>query len=289
MDLSDKEIEIFISAIGDHSEYNFSDYTYKSLKRRVSKLLADHQCSLAEMALQLRNDRVFLEQIVRETTVSTTEMFRDPLVWQSMRSGLIPRLRDLSQIRIWSAGCSTGQEVYSLLILLNEYDLLDRTTILGTDLNSDTIEQAKTGIYKYRFNINYLDNFDQVIKSDPGQPRELIDVPYEKYFEIDQIRDTIKVKDILKNNATFFKHDLVEGPNVFDHPFDFILCRNVVIYFNYGLQNRVFRRFYDNLTIGGTLLLGLHESILGPYYDRFVKTGYFYLKSETHSPSVFDE
>jgi len=236
----------------------------------------DYRISTDELLSQLRTQQRFVEDIVKRVTVNTTELFRDPPIWISLRSEILPKLAQKPVIRIWHAGCSTGQEVYSMIILLNEMGLLNKTELYATDLNTDAINTAKKGIYKYKFNIGYLDNFDKVIRNDVNNPLIIRDIPYRKYFEIDDYNDKIVLHQSLLEKPVFAKHDLVKDKNIFNVTFDLIMCRNVIIYFNYGLQNRIFQLFHSSLSEDGYLMLGFHESILGPFSTRFEKRGYYY-------------
>ena len=134
------------------------------------------------------------------------------------------------------------------------------------------------GVYKYRFNVSYLDNFDAVIKENPRDPEGFSDVPYDRYFHIDKTRDNINMHDFLVESAEYKKMDLVMDPNPFNETYDFIICRNVIIYFNYELQNKVFKLFLDNMAAGACLILGVHETILGPYASYFEKKFQAYFK-----------
>ena len=279
MTVTDQDFQLFIYALKNFSKYDFSQYSEKSLKRRLAKVLADNRMTLNALINRMKNDNQFIEKIVKEITVNTTELFRDPQVWQAIKFAVLPKLKDNSIINIWHAGCSTGQEVYSMLILLQELDIFDRAKVYATDLNTDVLEGARQGIYKYRFNLSYLDNFDKVIKENPYNFEEYNDIPYEKYFEIDKTADTIKMNNILKEKPIFKKHDLVTEDNTLYVKFDIILCRNVIIYFNYELQNRVFDLFHRNLYDSGCLILGLHETILGSYSTKFQKKGHAYYKN----------
>jgi len=227
---------------------------------------------------QLKTQPKFAEDVAKRITVNTTEMFRDPPVWFSLRGEVLPKLALKPVIRIWHAGCSSGQEVYSMIILLNEMGLLNRTEIYASDLNTDVIDVAKSGTYKYKFNIGYLDNFDKVIRNDINNPLIVRDVPYSKYFEIDNVADKLKIHDQFLTKPNYSKLDLVRDGNIFNVTFDLIMCRNVIIYFNYGLQNKIFQLFHSNLNNDGFLMLGLHESILGPFAAKFEKKGYYYLR-----------
>jgi len=269
MTVTDQDFQLFIYALKTSSKYDFSEYSEKSLKRRLTKILADNKLTLNALINKIKNDTGFVEKIVKEVTVNTT----------ALRYAILPKLKNNSVINIWHAGCSTGQEVYSLMIILNEMGLLEKSKIYATDLNTDVIEQAQKGDYKYRFNIGYLDNFDKVIKENPYNYEEYYDVPYDKYFQIDKPTDTIKMNDFLREKPIYKKHDLVKEGNTLYVKFDIILCRNVIIYFNYNLQSKVFDLFHRNLYDNGCLLLGMHETILGSYSVKFQKKGHAYYKS----------
>lgn len=165
-----------------------------------------------------------------------------------------------------------------MMILLNELGILEKANIYGTDINTDVLEASRKGTYKYRFNIGYLDNFDKVIKENPYNYEKFYDVPYSKYFEIDKIKDLYIMNKFLTEKPVFKKHDLVKDNNIFHKKFDIIMCRNVIIYFNYNLQNRVFNLFHENLYPNGCLVLGMHETILGPYASSFEKKDMVYFK-----------
>ena len=278
MSITDSELLQIIQTIRSISTYDFSDYSEKSLKRRFAKILLDYRIKTDELLLQLKTQPKLVEEVVKKVTVNTTELFRDPPVWFSLRSDVLLKLAQKPVIRIWHAGCSTGQEVYSMIILLNEMGLLNKTELYATDLNTDAIEIAKKGVYKYKFNINYLDNFDKVIRNDVNNPLIVRDIPYQKYFEIDQVGDKIIINKSLLEKPMYAKHDLVKDHNPFRVTFDLVMCRNVIIYFNYNLQNKIFQLFYNNLCEDGYFMLGIHESILGPFSTKFEKRGYYYVR-----------
>jgi len=280
MTITSLDLQQFITAIRNYSSYDFSEYSDKSLKRRLAKVLVDYKVDTAGLITQMRNNNQLVEQVVKDITVNTTELFRDPHVWQHIKHILLPKLKAQPNINIWHAGCSTGQEVYSMLIVLNELNLLDKVKIYASDINNDVLQIAKKGHYKYRFNIAYLDNFDKALKENPLNYEEYYDIPYSKYFEIDKEKDVIKMLPFLCERPVFRKHDLVRDPNPFYVKFDLIVCRNVIIYFNYDLQNKVFDLFYNNLYPNGYLWLGMHESMMGPFASKFEKSGHFYQKKE---------
>jgi chemotaxis protein methyltransferase CheR len=275
MDLLDNDIKLFLESVKNRSNYDFSNYSPSSLKRRVSKLLSDNHMEMAELTEKMSEDRKFIEKVVKSITVNTTELFRDPKVWIDLKENIIPRYKSKEKISVWHTGSSTGQEVFSMMILLREMNLLEKADIYASDINTDVLEISKTGTYKYSFNRDYLKNFDEVFNPNSS---DKLNVPYSKYFIIDNLQDKLKMKEFLVEKPTYQKIDLVRDENLFNIKFDLILCRNVIIYFNYELQNKVFNLFYNNLNDDGCLILGLHESIIGPYSGYFEKKSYAYFK-----------
>ncbi|MGI6478625.1 MAG: CheR family methyltransferase [Salinivirgaceae bacterium] len=276
--VSIEESNRFISAIKNVSTYDFTDYSEMSFRRRIDKILIDNRMSIDELILKVSKDSNFLEKVIQGITVNTTELFRDPELWTTLKYRVLPDFKQNKSIFIWHAGCSSGQEIYSMLILLNELDMFDRAKVFATDLNTEMLEKAKKGEYRYRFNLNYLDNFDKVIRENPYNYEDVRDVPYEKYFDIDNSKDSITMKPFLRNKAIYRKHDLVNDKNIFYSKFDIIFCRNVIIYFNNKLQNRVIEMFSNNLYRDGYLILGAHESILGSMANNFERTKGIYKK-----------
>lgn len=278
MELSDSEFSQIIKVIDENSSYDFGDYSEKSLNRRLVKVLMDFRIPVSELLFRLETQPDFLETVVKKITVNTTEMFRDPSVWLDMQHSIMPVFANRDVINIWHSGCSTGQEVYSMIILLSELGLLERTNIYASDLNTDALEKAKNGVYKYRFNLNYLDNFEKVIRPLRNNQSLAKEELYDRYLEIDAHSDTIHIKPDLLKKPIFAKHDLVNEKCVFDARFDLILCRNVIIYFNIHLQNKVFELTHEKLVKDGILLLGAHESIHGEFLAKYAKQGYYYKK-----------
>jgi len=276
--ITNEELAQFINAIKSASNYDFSEYSVKSFMRRTEKVLVDNKLDIPALINKIKKDKSFLEQVVKDITVNTTELFRDPKIWQTLRFRILPKFTTQNRINIWHAGCSTGQEVYSMLILLNELDLFEKANIFATDINLDVLDVAKKGEYKYRFNIDFFDSFNKVIRENPFNFDEYKEVPYEKYFDIDKNRDTIRMKPFLLRKPLYRKHDLVKDGNVFYTKFDLIMCRNVLIYFNHELQNRIFDTFQQSLFDKGYLVLGAHESMLGAVAAKYVRKGLVYQK-----------
>ena len=211
----EEDILQFINTLKNLSDYDFSDYSEKSFKRRVEKIKEDYSLTFNQLLRKVKRDKQFIEQIVKDITVNTTELFRNPKSWQAIKYRILPKLKEKPYFNIWHAGCSTGQEVYSMLILLNELGITDKARIYASDINLDVINVAKKAQYVYRFNIEYLENFDAVIRQNPYNFEEYHNVPYSKYLIIDKIKDTISIKPFLLDKVTFRKHNLVSKLNPF--------------------------------------------------------------------------
>jgi len=279
MEVVGKDIQSFQLAVRDHSDFDFTDYSKTSLQRRLNRILLELEMDMDQLIKRLEGDREFLERIISKITVHTTELFRDPPVWEQIKNQLLPSLSQQEHIRIWHPGCSTGQEIYSMMMVLDELGLLEKSEIYGSDLHEEVLETARQGRYKYRFNQSYLENFDRVMLNGEGSSSLDNKKHWRKYFHIDESRDTIQMKDFLRLKPVYKKLDLVKDSNLFLVNFDLIVCRNVIIYFNPELQNRVFDLFHSNLNEHGSLLLGVHESIIGVCSRKFVRKGPFYLKA----------
>jgi chemotaxis protein methyltransferase CheR len=280
MEVVEGDITRFQETIRNHSGYDFTDYSSTSLRRRLTKILLEYDVDMEGLRSRMESDGDFLEKTVRKLTVHTTELFRDPNTWKKIRDELLPSWKEKESIHIWHPGCSTGQEVYSMMILLDDLGMLEKAHIYGSDLNPDVIEVARQGRYKYHFNQSYLENFDKVLLNGSGESARIIKKHWKKYFSVDESRDAIQMNKSLCSKPVYKKLDLVQDPNLFLVKFDLIVCRNVIIYFNYKLQNRVFELFHDNLTDKGVLILGVHESIMGPYSRRFKKEVPFYFRQQ---------
>ncbi|PWD99405.1 CheR family methyltransferase [Marinilabilia rubra] len=264
----------YLHVLKEHSPYDFSEYSDNSIFRRIQKVMRDHQISLEELGARTQADKLFVEEVVEAITVNTTELFRDPEVWRFLLEKHLPSYRSNNFINIWHAGCSTGQEVYSLLILFNELGLLDKVRVFATDISQKALEIAKKGAYKHQLDRGCIENFDEVFNNHSGRS-----VNFSKYFDVDEKKDEISVKPILKKNVKFIRHDLVKKELPFYNKMDFVFCRNVLIYFNIKLQTRIVQRFFDSLYANGTLVLGAHEGLSGFFKTKFDRQGPVYKKS----------
>lgn len=278
MNITQNEIQQIIFTIKNNSNYNFEDYSIKSLTRRIEKTLFDFKLDVPGLIDKMEKQPEFITLVSNNLTVNTTELFRDPQIWQTLRHKILNKLSNKRRISIWHAGCSTGQEVYSMLILLNELDLMDKVNIFATDLNQDVIDKAKAGEYSYRFNPSYFNNFEDAIRKNSINKQYYNNIPYSRYFEVNKVKKNIQFHENLRKKPVWLKHDLTSNNNIFDTKFDLIMCRNVLIYFNISLQFDVIDGFYNKLYDNAYLVLGLHESIMGPMANNFIKKGLFYIK-----------
>jgi chemotaxis protein methyltransferase CheR len=195
----------------------------------------------------LKNEDTF-EEFIRELSVTVTEMFRDPTFYKSLREKIIKRLATYPVIKIWIAGCATGEEVYSMAILLKEEGLLQRSIIYATDINQRSLQIAKDGIYPLASMKDYTTNY---IRS--GGTR-----PFSEYY-LANYGSAIMDKS-LRQNIVFSQHNLSLDRSF--NEFQLILCRNVLIYFNQNLQDTVINLFHESLCTFGFLSLGNKESLL---------------------------
>lgn len=280
-DISEKDIFRLQDAIREVSTYNFSDYSYNSFYRRVKKILSDFETDIETLIRNVKKDYNFLEKVVRNITVNTTEIFRDPETWFFIRQAIEQRFAGCENINIWHAGCSTGLEVYSLMILLNEMNLLEKTSIYASDINANVLNTAMSGRYKYHELINYLDNFDKALNESENMKKNYPSVDMTKYIKVNKFNDNVQMADFLVEKPLFIKHDLVSCKNIFEKKFEMILCRNVLIYFNHDLQNKVITFFYENLTKNGCLVIGRHEGIIGTVGANFEKKESVYFRKRT--------
>ena len=278
MELQEKDIRLFQSSLRKHSNYNFDDYSITSLRRRLTRILLEVDSNMEDLIAGMETDKETLAHIVGKLTVHTTELFRDPPIWKEIKKTLLPSWKGRSTINIWHPGCSTGQEVYSMLMVLESLDMLDKSRICASDLNPKVLDTARLGRYRYRFNQSYLENFDKVLLGGEGNILPEHEKAWKRYFSIDQKRDALQMHATLCAKPVYKKLDLVQDSNLFLSKFDLIVCRNVIIYFNNDLQNKVFDLFYNNMKPGGVLILGVHESILGPASRKFKKQGPFYTR-----------
>jgi chemotaxis protein methyltransferase CheR len=246
--IKDEEVDILLTDLLDVYGYDFNDYSKASLKRRINRLFAlDKFPSFAEFRFRIRKDEDYLKRFVEEITVNVTEMFRDPTFYKSLRTEVLRVLATYPLIRIWHAGCSTGEEVYSLAILLKEANLLHKSLLYATDINPDVLERAKKGIFPLGQMKQYSENYIQ-----SGGDHDFSTYYTAKY-------DHAKFNQELSAKMIFATHNLVSDRSF--NEFQLIMCRNVMIYFDKDLQERVLTLFDQSLETLGFLALGTKETL----------------------------
>ena len=251
------EIQLLLEAIYLKYGYDFRDYANAHTKRRLShRLQMSGLHHFAEMQHEVIYNESFFNTLLLDLSINVTEMFRDPEFYRKVRALLIPILKTYPFIKIWHAGCSAGQEVYSMSILLEEEKMKHRAQLYATDFNEGILRQAKEGIYPIEVMKEYTANYQKA-----GGKGHFSD-----YYTADY--DHVILKSRLRERVLFSSHNLVTD-GVFGE-MNLIFCRNVLIYFNRNLKNRVLNLFYDSLCAGGYLCLGSKESLkFTEWEDRF--------------------
>ncbi|MEO6916235.1 MAG: protein-glutamate O-methyltransferase CheR [Chitinophagaceae bacterium] len=246
--LNDNELDRFINDLWEMHGYDFTDYSKASLQRRMSRLfLIDKINDFPEFSSRLLNNPGYLQHVVEEITVNVTEMFRDPLFYKALRETVIPIIATHPFIRIWHAGCSTGEEVYSMAIILKEMNLLHKTLLYATDLNPNVLDVLKKGI----FPLGHIKLFAENYIASGGEK------DFSCYYTAKY--DLAKFDQQLRERVVVSTHNLVSDSSF--NEFQLILCRNVLIYFESKLQDRVFRLFEQSLDSSGFLALGAKETL----------------------------
>ena len=244
----ERHLELFITEISESYGYDFAGYSHASFKRRLERVYQmDNFVSFQEFLYKIKTDSDYLNYVIEEITVNVTEMFRDPSFYKVLREEILPALRSKPFIRIWHAGCSTGQEVYSMAILLSEEGLLSKSIIYATDLNQTVLESAKKGLFPLKLMKEYKENYRAA-----GGKKD-----FSEYFIANY--GFAKFDENLSKKMVFSQHNLVSDSSF--NEFDLILCRNVMIYFDKDLQDRVLNLFDNSLSRLGYLALGTKETL----------------------------
>ena len=247
-DKSDLEITSLLEAFFQKYSYDFRQYSEAHIRRRImNRMSMSGFENIEQMQSRLLTDEVFASEFLQDLSIKVTEMFRDPDFYRSFRENVIPILKTYPFVKIWHAGCATGEEAYSVAILLQEEGLYDRTTIYATDFNQQALSQAKEGIFPSKMMKEYTANYQL-----SGGKESFSDYYTSNY-------DSVIMNKSLKRNIVWANHNLVTD-SVFAEV-HVILCRNVLIYFDKNLQNKVQRLFHDSLINGGILCLGSKEGI----------------------------
>jgi chemotaxis protein methyltransferase CheR len=255
------ELRLLLDAILLKYGYDFRDYSRASLKRRVQKRMqASHVTTISEMIHRVLQEPEFFDRLLGDLSINVTEMFRDPPFFRALREQVLPALAERPFLKIWHAGCATGEEVYSMAILLAEAGLIDRTRIIATDMSEAVITRAREGVYSLEL---MRDGTSQYQRS--GGTGSFGD-----YYAA-QYDSAIMVPD-LRRNIVFAVHNLAVDGSIGE--MDLVVCRNVLIYFNRDLQDRVASLFASSLAEDGFLCLGAKESIrftgVSTLFEEFV-------------------
>lgn len=252
-DLERIEMKLLLEGIYNWYGYDYRNYAYNTIRRRVwHRIHAENLSTITGLLDKVLHDPDCLKRLVADFSINVTEMFRDPIFFLNFREHVIPLLRTYPSIRIWHAGCSTGEEVYSMAILLSEEGLYEKTKIYATDINSDVLKIAKSGVYPLENMRKYTNNYMIA-----GGKKAFSD-----YYNVKN--DGVKFHTNLTKNIIFAQHNLATDQSF--NEFHVILCRNVLIYFNKTLQKKVHQLFYESLCMFGILGLGDKETI--SYTDR---------------------
>lgn len=244
-----EELQRVARLIEEKYNYDFKDYAMSSFRRRVQRVLELYKLRNIDTLLSKLGSEAFFKDFISEITVNVTEMFRDPGCWKTIRDQVIPNiLKTTDEIRIWHAGCSSGEEVFTMLILLDEMGLAGKARIFATDIDRVIIDKAKKNIISEKnmeVNLRNYETFE-------GK-KNLVD-----YFH--KVNSGYKFKDEYLSHVSFIEHDLVLGSPFND--VDLALCRNVMIYFNQPLQNKVLTKIHNSLKKYGYLSIGSKESLI---------------------------
>ncbi|MFD0674005.1 CheR family methyltransferase [Cohnella sp. GCM10027633] len=242
------EIALLLEGIYRRYGYDFRNYAFSSVRRRIwHRIRLENIPSISALQEQVLHEPDAFRRLLGDMVIPVTEMFRDPAMFRSFRRDVVPALRQLPYARIWHAGCSTGEEAYSMAIVLQEENLLERTRIYATDINESALRRAKDGVIPIDRMKQYTRNYHEA-----GGTQSFSD-----YYDSDH--GTVTLKPMLRDNIVFASHNLATDGSF--NEFHAILCRNVMIYFNAQLRDRAQRLFYDSLAHEGFLVVGDKESV----------------------------
>jgi len=247
-DLEDVEIELLLEGVYRRYGYDFRDYALSSLRRRIRERVREERLTtVSGLKERVLHDPEAMERLAHGLSINVSTMFRDPDLYRVFRSKVVPILRTYPFIRIWHAGCSTGEEVYSMAILLHEEGLYERARLYATDINETVLHKAKSGIFPLKAMKQYTADYQQA----GGK------AAFSEYYTAEY--ESAIFRPSLRDNIVFAQHNLATD-GAFNE-FHAILCRNVMIYFNKPLQARVHTLFLNSLVQFGFLCLGAKETL----------------------------
>lgn len=246
--LNKEEVYSFLNELSIIYGYDYTEYQIDSIMRRINvAMIKEGIYNFSLFRNQVLNNEKFFHNLFLDLSINTTEFFRDPEVFALIKTKILPYLNSYNHIKIWCAGCSSGKEVYSLAVMLKEAGMLSKTQIYATDFNPYVIEEAKNGMYSTATLDKDISNY----RNAQGEKSFI------QYFNIN--KSYIKVKEELMKNILFFHHSLLSNGTL--NEFNLILCRNVFIYFNDSLQEKMLKNFHNSLDNNGFLVLGKSEGI----------------------------
>jgi chemotaxis protein methyltransferase CheR len=259
-DLEKIEIELLLEGIYRYYGFDFRNYAFSFIKRRISQRInKENLTSVSALQEQVFYNPIMMKKLFQDFSINVTEMFRDPSFFKTFRKKVIPLLKEQSLIRMWHIGCSSGEEVYSMAILLHEEGILSKTRIYATDINGAVLEQAKRGAFRIENMQLYTKNYHL-----SGGKKA-----FSEYYTAEN--DEVVFHRFLKKNIVFAQHNAAIDQSI--NEFHVIICRNVLIYFNKQLQTEVQQLFYESLSPNGFLGLGKREEVrftsYGNYYEVF--------------------
>ncbi|MEH7417460.1 protein-glutamate O-methyltransferase CheR [Neobacillus drentensis] len=250
------EIELLLEAIYRHYGYDFRNYSAPFIQRRIlNRMAVEKLGTVSGLQEKVLHDPLVMDKLFYDFSINVTEMFRDPTFFKVLRQKVIPVIRDYPAIRIWHVGCGSGEEVYSMAILLHEEGVLEKSKIYATDINNINLEKAKQGSFPLEKMKLYTTNYIQ-----SGGEKA-----FSEYYSVKN--EQASFHSFLKKNIDFFQHNLVTDQSF--NEFHIIICRNVMIYFNKQLQNHVHQLFYESLFFSGFLGLGKREEIRFTDYAKY--------------------
>lgn len=275
--IEDIELELLLEAIFQKYNYDFRQYSKASVKRRCFAAMTPLNVkSLSGIQELILHDDSTFQNLLQYLTVPVTEMFRDPTYFKAFRDKVVPHLKTYPSLKIWVAGCSTGEEPYSLAIILEEEGLLDRTIIYATDINPHSLKKAKAGIYSMPEIQKFTQNYQLF-----GGRKSFSDYYSAAY-------NAVAIAPRLKEKILFTDHSLATD-NVFSET-QFVSCRNVLIYFERELQDRALKLFEDSLCRGGFLGVGQKESLrfsaVAPHFEEHCRDNRIYRKKSSLSSAT---
>ena len=253
--LEDLELRLLLEAVYEHYGYDFRGYARSSLKRRVWRRVSEERLdTITGLAERVLHDPAALERMLLDLSISVTSMFRDPAFYLALRTKVVPLLRTYPFIRVWNAGCATGEETYSLAILLQEEGLGERTRIYATDINDTVLHRARDG----EFGLDKMREYtEQYIRSGGKQA-------FSDYYKV--YGEKVRFDPALVDQVVFAQHNLVSDAAF--NEFHLIVCRNVMIYFDRELQEKVHALLHNSLIRRGVLALGQKESVRFTSYSE---------------------